>query len=182
MNLSASELLFILKHGISLSSIFDATGLRKKDYVDVMREGGFPFACGTSPCRAGGHRLRTRAGHCIQCDTSKIAYMLRWQSSGYVYIAYSESLSLTKIGFSLDFDERIRSLNSSMYGGVSDWSLIKHYYFEDDAGVAENLVHRELAEWRAELSCFSGSSLVSCREVYNCDHADVVCVCDNLFY
>ena len=65
---------FLRDQKLPLSFLFDASGMRKVDYEAVMKRDEKFFAFGVTPCSKGGHSLRTRSGHCIQCDTAKIAY------------------------------------------------------------------------------------------------------------
>jgi len=55
-----------------------------------------------SAARAGReeHRLRTRAGHCVQCDIKKLAFLRRHTKPAFVYIAGSLSGRVLKIGSS----------------------------------------------------------------------------------
>src|SRR5678815_3361408 len=96
--LTAEQIDFLLLQRVPPSQVFDATGMRKSDYAAAMKAGGFNFAFGTVPCGRAGHTLRTRAGHCIQCDTSKVAYQMRHHLPGYVYLAGSHGTGLLKIG------------------------------------------------------------------------------------
>jgi len=72
----------------------------------------------------GNHRLRTRAGHCAQCDTSKISYQRRHHSPGFVYIAGSQSARLLKIGTAIDIAQREANLRNQAYGGIRDWKVL----------------------------------------------------------
>lgn len=77
----------------------------------------------SEPCYQG-HRLRTRAGHCIECDTARIAYARRYESPGYVYIAASKAEKLLKVGCCVEPEQRQRNLNLQRYGGTDDWQII----------------------------------------------------------
>lgn len=104
---------FLAAHGVPLNKVFDADGMRARDYQRIMREEEIPFACRTAPCQRGAHRLRTRKGHCIQCDAAKIAFMLRWNDSGTVYVAWSTALGLVKVGLTGDVEARLAGFVSS---------------------------------------------------------------------
>ena len=71
-----------------------------------------------------GHRLRTRAGHCIDCNTARIAFARRFADPGYVYIAASKAEKLLKVGCLVDPNQRQRNLNFHAYGGAGDWQII----------------------------------------------------------
>lgn len=68
---------FIKKHKIPHSALFDANGLSKKEYVLICKEKDIPFSYNTSPCKKGGHQIRTRHGHCLVCNPE---YLLRYRS------------------------------------------------------------------------------------------------------
>jgi hypothetical protein len=176
--LSREELQFLKLHDIPLSKVFDATGMPKPIYRQLMRTADLPFACGTTPCRLAGHRLRTRSGHCIQCDTAKIAYMLRWQKSGFIYVAYSDAFRLTKVGFSEDPSARMIQLNRVGYGGAYDWDLMQIFYCSRDGGRIESKVHKSLTDWH-ESDAFYDTEYVNtqCYEIYSCSWQEAVKTC-----
>src|SRR5208282_2465801 len=57
------ELAFLRRHRISLDDVHDGRYQSKPVWQDEARENGKTLVLG-SPCRARGHRLRTRTGHC----------------------------------------------------------------------------------------------------------------------
>ena len=123
-NLTAEQLAFLESQGVSLSLVVDAGHLSKSNRETFMRESGHKFYYGGAPCKAAGHTLRSKAGHCIQCDTSKIAYQLRSSATGYVYLAHSERNGFVKVGFSeVDPYNRATWLQASAYGDVNDWEI-----------------------------------------------------------
>ena len=71
-----------------------------------------------------GHRLRTRAGHCIQCNPINIAYQRREDTPGYVYIAGSLSGRVIKIGTTKDLAQRENQMRAEGYGGSRDWIIL----------------------------------------------------------
>jgi hypothetical protein len=77
-----------------------------------------------APCRKAGHRLRTRSGHCVQCDTSKISYQHRYHAPGYIYIAGSQAARLIKIGTAIDIDQRLTNLRNQEYASIRDWVML----------------------------------------------------------
>jgi hypothetical protein len=101
-----------------------------------------------SKCRKSGHRLFTSYGHCIQCDTSKIAYRLRKGLKGYVYLASSEGGTLSKIGMTegADGESEIRQRQAALRNGYAnqrDWTIFA-YFKTDEAGKHEMQLSREL--------------------------------------
>src|SRR5690606_552486 len=96
-------------------------------------------------CQRGGHSLRTKSGHCIQCRTSNIAYQLRSSANGYVYLAYSASTNYVKVGYSKYHpQERAEFLRNGAYGNIKDWDVKKVVKFERNAGQIEFAVHSKL--------------------------------------
>ena len=177
--LTDEELRFLGSQNILTSKVFDAEGMPKWLYRVLMKEAGVPFACRTTPCRKGNHRLRTRSGHCIQCDTSKIAFMLRWHSAGYIYVAYSPFLELTKIGFSEDASARIATLNSIGYGGGNDWMLIQEFYCVTDGGKKEAAAQRLVSNSQMEIYYIREYVSIRCYEVYACSPEDAITACED---
>ena len=115
---------FLKQHNIPKELIFDASGLSKTEYHSRMKEQGKIIAFNVTPCSSSGHSLRTRNGHCIQCDTSKIAFIKRAISLGIIYIAGSIKGQLIKIGYSQNKAVREDSLNRTKYGGFDDWRIL----------------------------------------------------------
>ena len=66
-NISADQLRFLAANNIDIALLYDASGQSWNAWRDTMKKIGKKFAFGTSACAAGGHTLRTRHGHCIQC-------------------------------------------------------------------------------------------------------------------
>jgi hypothetical protein len=168
--LSDEQVQFIRDQGISLSQVFDGSGLSAKDRVAKMNDLGTPFYYGGAPCQAAGHTLRTKPGHCIQCDTSKIAYQLRNSASGHVYIAYSGSKQYAKVGYSQAYpNERIAFLRRENYGTASDWELKEAAHLENHAGQREFAIHALLERFRKPVTYEKYPGVfVECREIFSC--------------
>ncbi len=136
-----------------------------------MEEQGFYFYSGGARCAKGGHSLRTKAGHCIQCDTSKIAYQLRSAASGYIYLAYSAATSLVKIGFTKHHpQDRAKLLREQRYANADDWDVKKLAKLERDAGKIEFSLHAALEQYQRPITYSkTAGQIVECREVFACD-------------
>jgi hypothetical protein len=169
--LSKEQIAFLKEQGISLSQVFDASFIKRKlDVQKQMEEQELSFYFGHSACRSEGHTLRTKAGHCIQCDTSKIAYQLRHSASGYVYLAYSQSRKLAKVGFTKNHPgERAELLKKEQYATATDWEIKKQAKFEKDAGKREFAIHSLLECYQKTVAYekYKGQ-MVECREVFSC--------------
>lgn len=170
-HLSPEQLLFLRVHGIPLSSMFDATGMRTSDYQRAMKEEGKSFAYGVTPCNKALHRLRTRAGHCIQCDHAKIAYMLRHDAKSTIYIAGSARGRIIKVGCSNDVHVRRQLLNSYSYGGQFDWRILATATTAR-AGRVECDAHARLWRFHAHGEYVQGGKRRTCYELFQCDFDD----------
>lgn len=125
--LSNEQISFLKSQGVSPSQVFDASLIKGKAARDIQMEAlEISFYVGGTACQKAGHTLRTKAGHCIQCDTSKIAYQLRNSSSGYVYLAYSKIKKFTKVGFTKSHpQDRADFLRREKYANALDWDIKK---------------------------------------------------------
>lgn len=168
--LSREQLQFLEQQEIPLSRVFDASGMSKLLYGRAMSELEMIVAHGVSPCREAGHTLRTRAGHCAQCDTARLAFLRRYDEQGEVYVAYSSQIGLTKIGVAKGYQERLRNLNSQGYGGATDWSIDFHCEC-NKAGRVEFLAQQKLKQYRVTKSYFKTGQTVHCQELFNCKMA-----------
>jgi T5orf172 domain len=170
--LSKEQIVFLKSQGISPAQVFDASMTKSKaDRESQMEALELSLYFGGAACSKAGHTLRTKAGHCIQCDTSKIAYQLRHSASGYVYLAYSQSRRLAKIGFTKNHpQERVDMLRREQYANAPDWELKKNIKYEKDAGRKEFAIHSLLEEHLKPISYekYKGQ-MVECREVFTCD-------------
>src|SRR5258708_6399168 len=131
------ELAFLNRHRIEPEDVHDGRYQSKSAWQREAKENGKILVLG-SPCRARGHRLRTRAGHCVQCDPKKIAYEARYSSPGYVYIGGSLSRRLVKIGTAVDLDQRERNLRFQLYGGLADWVILFHVRANEAGKIEQN--------------------------------------------
>lgn len=134
----------IKRLGISEEDVFDGTEFKKSECISYMKDAGYRFAYGVSPCKASGHTLRTRSWHCLHCNPASYAFQERHFNKGYVYVAFSNRLNLIKIGTCSNIKSRNKSLRSQNYGGTNDWQISLYTFFEEDAGKIEALVQSEL--------------------------------------
>ena len=168
--LTSDQILWLKTQRILPSQMFDATGLSAKDRVRLMKENGFSFYFGGAHCGSGGHSLRTKAGHCIQCDTSKIVFQSRSTSPGYVYIAGSPRAQLVKVGMTIDIADRAGKLNDYAYGGAQDWELLV-YAWTTDSGRCEFSTHAKLEQFGADGFYIRAGKKQVCYELFNCSYA-----------
>jgi hypothetical protein len=97
--------------------------MSKSEYRQIMKELNKYVAFNVIACRKSGHTLRTRTGHCIQCDTARLAFMKRHVSEGIIYIAGSKEGEIMKVGYSKAVEVRQESLNRTQYAGYKDWVI-----------------------------------------------------------
>ena len=105
---------FIEKHQIPSELIFDASGLKKKEYKIVMKENKTYYAIGAGDCSRIGHTdsppIKDKYGHCIMCPNGW--FSLKTCKGGYenveayVYIAISQIEKIVKVGFSKNIQNR----------------------------------------------------------------------------
>lgn len=165
--LSREEISFLKSQGISLNEVFDATGLKRNEYIERMKTGNYTVACGTKPCKAGSHRLRTRSGHCMQCNPVSYVYSIRHHSNQYLYIAYSSLSNLVKIGVTANLSQREAALKKQKYGGWGDWKIISFKKILN-AGVVESKIHSKLKSFQFKSSTYKDSHDQETYELFSC--------------
>ena len=115
--LTETELSFLGWYHLGPEDIFDGRRL-PNDYARQKAKAlGRTIIIG-GPCRKYGHRLRTRAGHCFQCDPKKLAFQERFSADQFVYIAGSQQLKLIKVGTSKDIPTRAYKIKYEEYGAL----------------------------------------------------------------
>lgn len=169
--LTAAQRIFLKRQGVSLSLVFDASGLSKNQRLSLMDQLDKKFYYGGAPCSAAGHTLRSKKGHCIECDTARIAFQLRSSQSGYVYIAYSDRGQCAKIGITSGGPkERVAFLASSGYANCADWRLIDSKHLASKAGAKEFQIHSLLEPFQRRVVYDKQNGVeVECREVFFCE-------------
>jgi hypothetical protein len=143
--LTEYELSFLSSISLGPDDVFDGRGMPQWRWRQLAKEQGKALALGR-PCQNGGHRLRTRGGHCVQCDPKKLAYQDRFTAEQYVYVAGSLSAKLIKIGTCVNRRQRERQLRAEGYGGVGDWQLLYSMKVRN-AGEVEHQTRTKLADY-----------------------------------
>jgi hypothetical protein len=168
--LSKEQLNFLNSQRISTSLVFDASGFSTTERTVFMKHEEKYFYFGGALCKKAGHSLRTKAGHCIQCDTSKIAFMLRSSAEGFIYLAFSPSNKLIKIGYCKEspFD-RAAQLQKDAYGNIKDWEVKQHKWLDINAGKIEFSIHTELERYQKLVTYPRNGQMVECREIFSCN-------------
>ncbi|WP_038932204.1 GIY-YIG nuclease family protein [Bradyrhizobium japonicum] len=155
--LTEQELHFLYTQRIDESAIMDCSWMRSHGYKWHMEREGYLWCIAPKSCYAG-HRLRSRAGHCIQCDTARIAFVKRHHDTAYIYIAGSPQSKVVKIGNAIWPERRVTALNTRDYGGITDWVMLYHAKFEE-AGKIEFAAHGRLFVYRRGV-----------KEIFRCNY------------
>jgi hypothetical protein len=169
VKMTESQKRFIESQRIPESSLFDASGMRRRRYQFEMEKQEKLFAYGVKQCIRGHETIRTRKGHCIQCDTARIAFMMRAYQEAYVYLAGSLRQKVIKIGFSETPWDRGPHLNIIGYGGIADWRVLYYAKFTK-AGTVEFTAHQRLLEFLSSRTYFRENVTVECREIFACGY------------
>jgi hypothetical protein len=135
------EVQFLRRHGFTADDVYDGRGESQETRRHAAKAAGKFFILGP-PCRARGHRLRTRSHHCVQCDPKKIAFQRRYNSPGYVYIAGSQSGRVIKIGTASDITQRENQLRAESHAGLSDWEVLFFIKVSEAGRVEYDASHR----------------------------------------
>ena len=164
---------FLDSHKIPLSRVFDASGMRAKDYREYMEEYDYSYAVGVTPCKKKGHTLRAKAGQCIQCFPANIEFRNRTYKEGFVYLAGSVSNKVIKIGLTNDVDSREESLNEQEYGSIYDWKIIYWLQLGRDGGRLEYLIQNQLNMYASPRTFIKGGRTNNCLEIFSCSFSTV---------
>lgn len=174
---------FIEEQGLDISMFFDANGNTISYIKEEMKSKNKIFAFNSTACQSNNHTTRSISGHCIECDTARIAFTLRHYNLGEVYIAGSIKGELIKVGYTNNVEKRAKSLVASNIGGVNDWKIIFHIYVMN-AGMIEQQIQSELEPYLTELQYYNDSHLQMSKEIFKCSFSKakntVIQVVENL--
>lgn len=163
--LKRSELKFLEAHGLTEEDVFDWRGLGSRERRDAIKRAWKTLALGAECSH--GHRLRTRSGHCVECDPAKLSYQSQKARRAVLYVGWSSSLKLFKVGVTDTPARRIDALRREAYGGAADWSLFMALELRQ-AGKAETAMHRRLASYQHASTYQKGEHQQASREVFKC--------------
>lgn len=170
--LTKEELKFLKSQRLSAADVYDGRMYSSaKDRGHYAKTKGKLLVLRDPTHSRCGHRLTTRAGHCVKCDTSKIAYARRHDEPAFVYIAGSRQLTMIKIGITQDIDRRKSSLNGQAYAGAKDWDMLFHVRFLR-AGAVETLSRTYLPKSDALLTTVKEGRKQEAKEVCTCSFED----------
>lgn len=168
--LTFEQIRFLKEQNIHPKYVFDAEGLSKSEYRVIMKELNKLIAYNVSPCQREGHTLRTRSGHCCQCNTAAIGFQKRNDSAGIVYIAGTLVGEVVKIGFSKAVEVRSESLNRTKYAGFQDWKVL-YALRSDNAGRIENKANSLLHQYALSTGYHHDGHWVDSSETYHCAYS-----------
>lgn len=168
--LSKDQLRFLEEQGIGTNQIFDAKGLTKSEYRSQMKKDGRIIAYNVSPCQKEGHTLRTRSGHCAQCNTAHLGFQKRNDDAGFVYIAGTLEGKLIKVGFTSKVEIRSESLNRTKYGGFSDWQILFALTCIN-AGEIEIKIKSKLSDYSITKVYQHNNKSQNTDEIYTCSYS-----------
>lgn len=156
------------KHNIPISKVMDASEYSgKSTYGPVMKQNGFLLATGVTPCKTASHRLRTRHGHCVMCDPTKLRYQQRYSEEAVIYVARASSdKRFVKIGITTNIEGRKQTLNTNGgYAGLLGWE-INFQEKVSNAGDIENLIKKRLSEYSTVREYIKNGRLQTATEVF----------------
>lgn len=148
--------------------VCDASMVGPRRYKRKMEAEGKLFVIVREPCY-NGHYIRSHKGHCMQCDTSRIAYVLRHNKEAYVYIVGSRLHRLLKVGWSETPYDRADHLNSIGYGEIYDWELL-YYRSYPEAGKVELSAHSRLSWCITPRGWVREGIVQDAREIFKCSY------------
>jgi T5orf172 domain len=163
--LTKTEVAFLQAQGLSANDVFDCGDRDIKSCNEEAKKLGKNIVLYGS-CSKAGHRLKTRYGHCVQCDTSRITFQGRKSGAGVVYVIYSRAAKLSKIGFSTNISIREDKVRYDVMAGVRDWTLV-FFLKTPSAGELEIVVHKALQNLRIEKTYFKDGRDQITKECYN---------------
>lgn len=169
-DLTPDQIEFLIEQDIPLKYVFDADGFSKREYRPLMKELNKLVAFNVSPCQSKGHTLRTRSGHCCQCNTAALGFLKRNDSAGIVYIAGTLTGELIKIGFSKAVEVRAESLNRTRYAGFLDWKIL-FALSSKDAGRIENKANSMLRAYAYSADYKHDGHWHDSKETYFCAYS-----------
>ena len=169
IRLNTEQKNFLEKYNFTKNDLFDAEGMKVSEYKVVMKSKDMLLAANTTPCKRAGHTIRTRAGRCVMCEPAALRYLFRYNSPGYVYMAYSQEKNLIKVGIAKNVKSRMWSLKKSQYASANDWALLLSSK-EDEAGDSENMLHQVFSEYVVSGCIYdNGGTIREAREVFRLD-------------
>ena len=145
--------------------------MTQSEYYPIMKRQNKLIAYNTPPCK-NGHTLRTRSGHCPQCNTACLRFLQRSSEKGFVYIAAGLKGKICKVGFTSSVPTRAESLNRTSYANLQDWEILFAIQ-SDNAGKIEEAVKSTLYQYADTLDYDHDGKLQSASELLRCNYLKI---------
>jgi hypothetical protein len=171
MKLSKEQIQYLLTtHNILVDQVMDASKMRRSEWMSLIKDSEYEVAAGVDPCtRSNKHTIKSKKGHCIFCKPEVIPFQRRYSRDGEIYVMYSPSKNLIKVGVAMSSEERESSLNQAGYGNIKDWEL-KFSAHISKSGEIERKVHKILLPHNFPIKHFVGNSFFA-NEIFSCSVA-----------
>lgn len=170
-DLTAQEIEFLAHHKISIEEVINVEGMIKIGQKRAMEAVSARISIGGGICNYG-HRLKTRSGHCPQCEPKNLAFEKRHSTTAFVYVCVSEK-GFVKIGYAADPSDREGRLNRESYASCQRWRLVFKKQFEN-AGRVESNAHAFLANRRTIQTYTKNGKKTETYEVFVCTVEDAI--------
>lgn len=155
------------KFNILPDEVMDATSMRRSEWMKLIKDSEYEVAAGVDHCTKNTkHTIKSKGGHCVECKPEAISFQRRHYIDAEIYLMYSPSKKLVKVGIAASSEERESSLNEVRYGNIKDWTLIYSLYVSR-AGAVEKKVHKLLSEYHMPIKHFTGNSSFA-TEIFSC--------------
>ncbi|MHB8270272.1 GIY-YIG nuclease family protein [Bradyrhizobium sp.] len=141
-------------------------------WFSEIKKAGKTIALG-SPCRKAGHRLRSRKGHCVQCDTKVLAFAGRYDLEQYIYIAGSRRARLIKIGVCGDLLQRLRQICAERHGDAADWEILYALHLARAAEI-EDVILSKLGRYSVDEYYWKNGAIQKSIEVRRCSFSQAI--------
>lgn len=170
--LTNEEKEFLKKHNLSPKDFYYAVGEPVTVYHDKAKKAGCLFVINS--CQHG-HRLKTRSGHCIVCNSKYLSFQKRESGAGIVYVAISGKYC--KVGVTDEKQKRNsesigdREYRLNMEGGYASrtgWRTIKYWPLEKNVGKVERDAHLILQKYKAEEKYTYSGEKRKAQEIFEC--------------
>lgn len=171
IDLTIEQKKFLISQGLTEDVLFNAQGMVQSEYYPIMKRQNKLIAYNTPPCK-NGHTMRTRSGHCPQCNTAYLRFSQRSGEAGVVYIAASLQGKISKIGFSSALSIREDSLNRTKYANLNDWKMLFAIH-SIKAGKIEEVVKSVLYKYSDTIIYYHDGKLQSASELFRCNYLKI---------
>ena len=175
---SFEETSFLEDHQLSELDVYDARFENKKLAREKAKNSNKQLIYGT-PCIKHGHRLRTRAGHCVICDPTKLRFQQNYHGILFdpvenlrglsnFYVAGSLDKKLIKVGISKNIEYRLKQLNVNQYAESNNWKILFTHWVSDP-GETETKIKKSIEKFQIKDHFYfdQDGKYSEAKEVYN---------------